>query len=375
MKLILIGIQGSGKSTQGNLLSKQLKIPYLSTGHIFRLLAREKTDLGRYIKETMNAGFLIPDNKVIEIVNEYLSRPEYKMGYILDGFPRTIDQVKAFKNNIDKVIYLRISDKEAIWRLFHRGDDSRADETIPAIKRRIKLFQKFTLPVLKHYEKDKKLVMIEGAQPIEKVNNEILKSLGKQLIKNQIEAWEQKKKILLAIVGLPGAGKSEAAKYFSEKNGPIIKFGQIINDYIAEHNLNQNEKNHKKIREELRKKYGQEALAFLNEKKIIEAFKKNKIIIIDGMRSWEEYLYLSKKLKEVKIVILGLYADKRLRYQRVLHRKYRNHLYGKERDMDELIGINMAPTIGFADYFIDNNSTIEDFHNRLEILYREIYYS
>ena len=74
MKLVLIGIQGSGKSTQGNLLSKQLGIPYLSTGHIFRQIAKEKTALGRYIKETINAGLLVPDEKTIEIVNNYLNK-------------------------------------------------------------------------------------------------------------------------------------------------------------------------------------------------------------------------------------------------------------------------------------------------------------
>src|SRR5205085_11022929 len=110
MKIILIGIQGAGKSTQGNLLSKDLDIPYLSTGHIFRELAKEHTTLGRYVKETMNAGFLIPDNKTLEIVSEYLNRTEYQKGYILDGFPRTITQAKAFKNGIDKVIYLEVSD-------------------------------------------------------------------------------------------------------------------------------------------------------------------------------------------------------------------------------------------------------------------------
>src|SRR3989344_1020998 len=117
MKIILIGIQGAGKSTQGNLLSEKLKAPYLSTGHIFRDLAKEHSPLGRYIKEIMNAGYLIPDKKTLEIVSEYLKRPEYEKGYILDGFPRTIVQAKSFKNGIDKVIYLKVSDKEALWRL------------------------------------------------------------------------------------------------------------------------------------------------------------------------------------------------------------------------------------------------------------------
>lgn len=92
MKIILIGIQGAGKSTQGNLLSEKLNVPYLSTGHIFREMAKEKTPLGRHIKEIMNAGYLIPDAKTVEIVSEYLKKSEYEKGYILDGFPRTLEQ-------------------------------------------------------------------------------------------------------------------------------------------------------------------------------------------------------------------------------------------------------------------------------------------
>src|SRR3972149_4661632 len=128
MKIVLIGIQGSGKSTQGNLLSKKLDVPYLSTGHIFRKIAREHTGLGRYVKETMNAGYLIPDDKTLEIVNEYLARPEYQKGYILDGFPRTKVQAESFKNGIDHVIYINVSYTEALRRLSFRLD-GRSDET------------------------------------------------------------------------------------------------------------------------------------------------------------------------------------------------------------------------------------------------------
>jgi adenylate kinase len=178
MKIILIGIQGAGKSTQGNLLSKTLKIPYLSTGHIFRNLAKEKKGLGRYIKEVMNAGYLIPDEKTLIIVSDYLKRPEYKRGYILDGFPRTVPQARSFKNGVDKVIYLRVSDKEALWRLSYRNGEMREDETLLAIRKRIESFHKFTEPVLEFYRKKGILVEVDGEQKIEEIYKEILRKIS-----------------------------------------------------------------------------------------------------------------------------------------------------------------------------------------------------
>lgn len=177
MKIILIGIQGAGKSTQGNLLSKKLGIPYLSTGHIFRNLAKERTQLGRYIKEVMNAGYLIPDRKTLNIVSDYLARPEYEKGYILDGFPRTIAQAKAFKNGIDKVIYLKVSDKEALWRLSYRNGQDREDDTLKAVLKRIELFHKFTEPVLDFYRKKSRLVEIDGEKTIDQIHEEIMRKL------------------------------------------------------------------------------------------------------------------------------------------------------------------------------------------------------
>lgn len=178
MKIILMGIQGSGKSTQGNLLSDKLGIPYLSTGHIFRELAKEKTKVGRYIKETMNAGYLIPDKKTLEIVGDYLKRTEYQNGYILDGFPRTLVQAKAFKEKIDRIIYLKVSDQEALWRLAYRNDALREDETVVAIRRRIELFHKFTEPVLGFYRKKGILEEVDGERAIENIHQDVMVRLG-----------------------------------------------------------------------------------------------------------------------------------------------------------------------------------------------------
>ena len=175
MKIVLIGIQGSGKSTQGNMLSEKFGVPYLSTGHIFRELAKGKTKIGRYIKETMGAGYLIPDDKTIEIANKYLARPEYEKGYILDGFPRTVGQAEAFKEKIDKVVYLRVSDEEALRRLTGQGD--RPDSTTEAIQRRIELFHELTEPVIHYYKEKGLLVEVNGEKPIEEVYQNIMSNL------------------------------------------------------------------------------------------------------------------------------------------------------------------------------------------------------
>lgn len=177
MKLILIGIQGAGKSTQGKLLSEKFGVPYLSTGHIFRNLAKEHSPLGQQIKVVMNAGLLISDAKTLQIVSDYLGRPEYQEGYILDGFPRTLNQAEKYKNGIDKVIYLKISDKEALWRISGREDEVREDETLMAIRKRIGLFHTHTEPVIEYYRKKGQLLEIDGEKEPRDVFKEILEKI------------------------------------------------------------------------------------------------------------------------------------------------------------------------------------------------------
>ncbi len=178
MKIVLIGIQGAGKSTQGNLLSETLRIPYLSSGHIFREMAKEKTPTGRYVKETINAGILMPDDMTIKVVNEYVSKPEYDRGYILDGFPRTVTQAKAFKNGIDYAVFLNVSDKEALWRISGRVAE-REDETLQALRKRIDSFHKHTEPVVQYYKRAGKLLNVDGELSIDRIFKQILRELRK----------------------------------------------------------------------------------------------------------------------------------------------------------------------------------------------------
>lgn len=168
MKLVLIGIQGAGKSTQGNMLSEKYGVPYLSSGHIFREMAKEKTQLGRWLKETLNSGALVPDETTLQIVLTYLEKPEYSNGYILDGFPRTVPQAEAFNGSIDKVVYLKVSDKEALWRISGRND-AREDETLQAIRKRIALFHELTEQVIEYYRGIGKLAEVDGEMSVQEV--------------------------------------------------------------------------------------------------------------------------------------------------------------------------------------------------------------
>lgn len=176
MHIVLIGIQGAGKSTQGNLLSEKLGVPYLSSGHIFRQMAKEKTPTGRLLKETLNSGSLVSDEMTIDVILEYLKKPEYANGYILDGFPRTEKQAEVFNGGVDNVVFLDVTDREALWRISGRISD-REDETLQAVRKRIELFHEWTMPVLGYYEKKNKLIKIDGEQTVEKVFADICQNL------------------------------------------------------------------------------------------------------------------------------------------------------------------------------------------------------
>lgn len=180
MNILLYGIQGSGKSTQGKLLSQRLHLPYLSTGHIFREMAKEHAPQGRYVKETLAAGLLIPDDVAIPIVEMYLRKPEYRHGWILDGFPRTLVQAKKFSARVDVAFYLVVSDKEALWRLAFRKDEHgniREDETVMALRKRIELFHKVTQPVLDFYRKRDLFVEVDGERKVDEINDDMMSKI------------------------------------------------------------------------------------------------------------------------------------------------------------------------------------------------------
>ncbi|TSC87357.1 MAG: adenylate kinase [Microgenomates group bacterium Gr01-1014_7] len=163
MKILLIGPQGSGKSTQGKLLARFLGLPYISTGDIFR-------QMGGKIKEVLDQGRLVDDEVASKIVEEKLIEPEYGKGFIFDGYPRTLEQIKLFDPEFDKVFFLDLADEEAIKRLLARG---RTDDTRELITQRLKAYHEQTDPILGYYRQRGKLYHIDGVGSIEEIQQKI----------------------------------------------------------------------------------------------------------------------------------------------------------------------------------------------------------
>ena len=181
MQIILFGPPGCGKGTQASFISESFSIPHLSTGDMLRSAVASKSEIGMKVKEIMEKGGLVSDEIVLAIVKERVSANDSRNGFILDGFPRTLNQAERLdlllKENqkIDCVIRIKVDEENILERLIDRGRDDGKPEII---KNRFKAYNKETQPLIPFYEEKGILININGMQDIIKVSEDIKKALG-----------------------------------------------------------------------------------------------------------------------------------------------------------------------------------------------------
>ncbi len=212
MNVVLLGAPGAGKGTQAAVLTAELGMVHVASGDLFRKALQEQTELGLLAKSYMEKGELVPDEVTISMVLERIRKPDCAQGVLFDGFPRTLSQaaalderLKAEGRAIDKVVYIEVPEQSLITRLSGRwicrdcqtpyhavssppkvagrcdacGGElyQRADDTEATVRERLKVFFSQTLPIVEYYEKQAKLLRVNGDQSIEAVTADMLRLL------------------------------------------------------------------------------------------------------------------------------------------------------------------------------------------------------
>ncbi len=181
--IILFGAPGSGKGTQAKLIAQKFGLDHVSTGDLFRFEIAHHTPLGLQAQEIMNKGELCPDDITLGMLKNYFQKHTDSRGFILDGVPRTIKQAEMLDDKtlfpdlyIDRVLYLYVEMEEVEKRILKRAQlENRADDTPETVKARVTHFFEQTMPLEGYYNKQSKVVRIDGMQDIEHVFEDVCK--------------------------------------------------------------------------------------------------------------------------------------------------------------------------------------------------------
>ncbi|MDP6671313.1 MAG: AAA family ATPase [archaeon] len=172
--------------------------------------------------------------------------------------------------------------------------------------------------------------------------------------------------MIVAIVGMPGSGKSEASKAFVKAGFELVYFGNTVIEELKGRGLEVSEKNEKAVREDLRQKHGMAAMALVNIPKIEKMIAEGKNVLIDGLYSWEEFVELRKKFSELKLVAIS--TSPKTRYKRLAERSERplTKAEAKARDKAEIEKLNKGGPIAAADFSVSNEGSKEDLRKEIE---------
>jgi adenylate kinase len=186
MRVVFLGPPGSGKGTQAKLLAERLKVPAISTGEILRKAVRDGTPLGICAKGVMEAGDLVSDDLMIELARERLAEPDARKGFILDGFPRTVDQAAALdgllggnEERVSSVINFSVPESVLIGRLEGRsGSESRTDDSRETVVERLRVYRQKTEPVIEFYRQRGLLTELDGVGEMAEIADRIHRAVA-----------------------------------------------------------------------------------------------------------------------------------------------------------------------------------------------------
>lgn len=185
-RLLIIGPPGAGKGTQANAIAQRHGIPAISTGDIFRANIQGQTELGTRVQQIIESGELVPDSLTNEIVADRLQQDDAREGFLLDGYPRTVEQVHALDGMLapidaalDAVILIEVDTEAVIDRLLKRAElEGRADDTEEVIRHRQEVYQEQTAPLIRIFEDRGILVRVDGMGTVETVQQRIEAALS-----------------------------------------------------------------------------------------------------------------------------------------------------------------------------------------------------
>jgi adenylate kinase len=186
VRLVIMGPPGAGKGTQAVVLAAAIGVPHISTGDIFRANVSQGSPLGVQAQAYMDAGEYVPDGLTNAMVRDRLSQADCSAGFLLDGYPRTLEQVDELDSvlegtgaGVDKVVELTVDVDEVVSRLVRRSvEQGRSDDGEDVIRRRLELYFDATAPLTALYEKRGLLVQVSGMGPVEDVSGRVLEALG-----------------------------------------------------------------------------------------------------------------------------------------------------------------------------------------------------